>query len=141
MRGETYGAELATNYKVSSYLMFKGSYSLLRMALHGYPGGAGSLSETAEGKSPRNQIYAGAFLTLPKSFELSTHAYFVGKLSTFHLPSYTRLDVNIAWKALETVELSVAAQNLLGSHTEFGPEEGALNPVKPTIYGKVGWRF
>jgi iron complex outermembrane receptor protein len=141
MRGETYGAELSGNYKVHSSLMFRGSYSLLRMALHAYSPGGAPVSETAEGKSPRNQVYAGAFLTLPKSLELSSHTYFVGGLPTFQLPSYTRVDVNIAWKGLENTEMSLAGQNLLGSHTEYGSGEGALNPVKRSFYGKVAWRF
>jgi iron complex outermembrane recepter protein len=141
MKGKTYGAEVTGNLKVNDSLTFRGSYSLLHMSLQYYRPDFASTSETAEGQSPRNQVYGGVVLTLPKSFELSGHSYFVGQLPTFQVPSYTRVDANVTWKGLEHLELSVAGQNLLGSHMEFGTGQGALNPVNRNIYGKVTWRF
>jgi iron complex outermembrane receptor protein len=139
MKGETYGAEVAGNYKVSDRLTLRTSYSFLRLALHGYDHAVAS--EDAEGHVPRHQAYVGAFLKLPRSFELSTHSYFVGRLRTFQLPAHTRLDMNVAWKKLENVEFSVAGQNLLGKHVEFGDFEGSVNTVNRTVYGKITWRF
>jgi len=139
MKGKTYGAEVAANYKVTSLLSLKGSYSLLRLALHGYNGTV--VSENAEGQSPRHQIYIGSFLSLPRSFQLSGHAYFVGSLPTFPTPAYTRIDLNLGWKALEHVELNLVGQNLLGSHMEFGTQGSPSNVVKRSMYGKATWRF
>jgi len=140
MKGETYGSELAANYKATSFVTFRSSYSLLRMALHGNNGQTAA-SEIAEGQSPRHQMYVGSFLNLPKSFEISAHSYFVGGLSNFNIPSHTRLDLNAAWRGLENIELAVSAQNLLGSRDEFGPTQGPANKINPSIFGKITWRF
>jgi outer membrane receptor protein involved in Fe transport len=140
MKGETYGAELATNYKVSPLVTFRGSYSFLRMAMHGYNGQT-LASESVEGQNPRHQFYVGSFLNLPKSFEVAAHTYFVDSLANYQVPSYVRLDLSATWKRLENVEFSVAGQNLLGSHMESGDLPGPENRVNRRIYGKVTWRF
>jgi iron complex outermembrane receptor protein len=139
MKGETYGTELAANYKATSSFSLKGSYSLLRLALHGYKGTV--TSESAEGRSPRHQVYIGSFLNLPKSFEISGHTYFVGSLPNFQTHAYTRLDLNLGWKALENLALNLVGQNLLGPHMEFGDVGSPANVVKRSIFAKITWRF
>jgi iron complex outermembrane receptor protein len=137
--GETYGTGVAASYKPASSLSLKGSYTLLRLALHG--SNVGLLSEGREGQSPRHQVYIGSFLNLPKSFEISGHAYFVGSLPNLQTPAYTRLDLNVGWKGLENVELMLAGQNLLGSHMEFGDVSTPANVIKRSLYAKIVWRF
>jgi iron complex outermembrane receptor protein len=139
MKGETYGAELAASYELAPSFSLKGSYSFLRLALHGYNGTV--TSEGAEGRSPQNQAYIGAFLNLPRSFEISGHAYFVGSLPNFQTPAYTRLDLNLGWKRWERLELNLVGQNLLGSHMEFGDQGSPANVVKRSIFAKTTWRF
>ncbi len=138
MRGETYGVEGAGSFKLNSFLAFKGSYSFLRAALRAP---RTRTSEATEGQSPKRQFYAGSVWTLPKSFEIAAHAYVVGPLKNFGTPGYTRLDLNVGWKGGENVELSVAGQNLLGPHMEFGDLTGPVNIVKRSIYAKITWRF
>jgi iron complex outermembrane recepter protein len=140
MKGETYGSELAANYKATSFLTVRSSYSFLRMALHGNNGQTVA-SEAAENESPRHQLYVGSFLNLPKSFEVSGHSYFVGALPNFNIPSHTRLDLNVAWRGLENIELGVSGQNLLGSREEFGATQGPANKINPSVIGKITWRF
>jgi len=139
MKGQTYGAEAAASYKVNSALTLKGSYSFLRLSLHGYNGTVSS--EGAEGQSPRHQVSFGSSLNLPKSFNVAGNAYFVGSLPNFNTPAYTRVDTNIGWKGLENVELQIVGQNLLGSHPEFGDTISPANMVTRSIFGRVIWRF
>jgi iron complex outermembrane receptor protein len=140
MKGETYGAELSANYRVGGPLTLRGSYSLLRMQLHADPGTDASV-ENLEGRSPRHQAHVGALLNLPKSFEVSSHAYFTSSLLSFQVPGYTRLDTNIAWKGLRRTELSLIGQNLQGSHIEFGDDPAISNVVARSIFGRVTWKF
>jgi len=140
MKGETYGTEAAAQYKLMPSLSVKGSYSLLHLALHAYDGHAVD-PKTTEGRSPQNQAYIGANYSLPKSFEISGNAYFVGGLPDFQLPEYTRLDVNFGWKGLENLEFNVVAQNLLGSHMEYGSAISPSNVINRSIFGKITWRF
>jgi len=138
-RGKTYGLEVAANYKVSDIWTVGGSYSLLRMNLQG-PAGSTAADDT-EVQSPRHQAVASSLLTLPKSFELSAHAYFVGRLPSYDVPSYTRLDAGITWQGLEHLELGMTGQNLLGSHLEFGENPSPASAVQRSIFGRVAWRF
>jgi iron complex outermembrane recepter protein len=137
--GETYGFEAAANYKVNDRWTVKGSYSRLQMNLRGRPGS--TAADDIEGQSPRNQIYAGSTLTLPKSFELSSHAYFTGALPFYGVPGYTRLDAGIAWTGMEHLELGLTGQNLLGAHLESGESPSPANAVQRSIFGRVRWRF
>jgi len=138
--GETYGTELSASYRVSSLLTFRGGYSLLRMQLHADPG-TPSTVESPEGQSPRHQIHLGSSLNLTKYFELSGQSYFVSSLPFFHVPSYTRLDSNITWKAPRHSELSLIGQNLLGSHLEYGDTPAVSNLVGRSVFGRAAWRF
>jgi iron complex outermembrane receptor protein len=140
MKGETYGAELSTHYRVSRNLTFRGAYSLLRMQLH-RESGIGSIVENPEGQSPRHQVNFESQVNLPKSFEFTSHAYFVGSLPNYQIPRYTRIDTNITWKGIEGVELSLIGQNLQGSHLEFGDTPAASNMIPRSIFGKVQWKF
>jgi iron complex outermembrane receptor protein len=138
-KGRTYGLEVATNYKVKDTWTLRGSYSLLRMNLAG-PAGT-TAAETTEGQSPRHQIHAASSLTLPKAFELSTNAYFVGPLRSDRVPSYTRIDTGITWKGLERADLSLIGHNLLGAHQEVGQSPAPPNVVQRSIFGQIAWRF
>lgn len=138
-KGKTYGFEAVGNYKVTDTWTLRGSYSLLRMNLQGRAGS--TAADDMEGQSPRHQVYASSLLTLPKSFELSAHAYFVGALRSYHVPSYTRLDAGITWKGLEHLELGLTGQNLLGSHLEFGENPSPASTVQRSIFARIAWRF
>jgi iron complex outermembrane receptor protein len=137
LRGETYGSEAAANYKVTSALTMKASYSFLRLALHS-TNGAG---QAAEGQSPQHQVSFGSSLNLPMSFDIAGNAYFVSSLPTYKTPAYTRLDMNIGWKGLESLEFQIVGQNLLGSHGEFGDAITPANIVKRSVFGRVTWKF
>ena len=140
MRGETYGTEATAEYKLTPSLTLKGSYSLLRLALHAYDGHVFDPKST-EGQSPQNQGYIGASYSLPKSFTISANAYVVGGLPSFQIPAHTRLDLNLGWKGLENLEFNVVGQNLLGSHIEYGSVISPSNVINRSIFGKVTWRF
>jgi outer membrane receptor for monomeric catechols len=67
----------------------------------------------------------------------------VDRLPNQKVPSYARLDARLGWRLAESVELSVAGQNLLDPcHFEFGPAY-MLNPTqaKRSVYGRITWRF
>ena len=137
--GTTYGLETAVNYKATDIWTLRGSYSLLQMRLHG--ASAGATAQNIAGQSPSHQIDVSSFLHLSRSLDLSGHAYFVGALRFYNVPSYTRVDTNLRWTGFEKLELSLIGQNLLGSHLEYGETLSPSNPVHRSVYGKVAWRF
>ena len=65
-RGQTYGFELATSYKVTPAWQTRVAYSFLVLDFQPVPGS--NQPETWEGESPRNQVY------LQSSFDLGRHS-------------------------------------------------------------------
>jgi outer membrane receptor protein involved in Fe transport len=72
-----------------------------------------------------------------------TSVYFVGQLTQGAIPAYTRLDTQLRWRVLESVEFSVTGQNLLTArHPEFGNTYGVDHTeVLRSVLGKVTWKF
>jgi iron complex outermembrane receptor protein len=100
-------------------------------------------AQASVGYSPKQQAQLRSKLDLPHGLEWDTSAYFVGALRYAAVPSYTRLDTRLGWRAGEFVEFSVAGQNLLTPrHIEFGDGiQVHVTQVERSIAGKVTWRF
>jgi iron complex outermembrane receptor protein len=142
MRGETYGVETSANWSPTRRWKLSGGYSFLRMQLHRYANSRDRGSEGAEGQSPRHQFQIHSYLTLPRNFALDTSLYHVSRLATDNIPSYTRLDARVGWKVNESIDLSVALQNLLEKqHIEFLGTGVATTQPRRGAYGKLAWRF
>jgi iron complex outermembrane receptor protein len=57
------------------------------------------------------------------------------------IDAYSELDVRLAWRASEQVELSLVGQNLLHDHhLEFGTPQ-TRGEIERGVYGKAAWRF
>ena len=93
--------------------------------------------------SPKHQAQLRSTLELPHRLEWDLSAYYVGALRQGPVPSYTRLDTRLGWRVGESIELSVAGQNLLTPrHIEFGDEAQVhVTQVERSIVGTVTWRF
>lgn len=144
MRGETYGAEALLNLTVTPGWRLAGSYSFLRMQLHRDTQSRDTHAEAAEGSNPQHQFQLHSYLRLPRNFELDASLYHVSRLVSAQVPKYTRLDVRFAWQIMESLEISLAGQNLLDRrHLEFGGDGvGVLSSqVKRSAYGSLAWRF
>ncbi|MDX2032043.1 MAG: TonB-dependent receptor [Blastocatellia bacterium] len=147
MLGESYGAELSSNWNVTTHWKLSAGYTFLRVQLTPYPESRGQLppdSENEEGNSPQHQAQLRSYLKLPRGLEFDAAIYRVGGLRTGAIPAYTRLDARFGWRATESLELSVGLQNLLDPrHPEFGLQQLGETPtqVERSLYGKVTWRF
>jgi iron complex outermembrane receptor protein len=145
MRGRTYGAEASMNLNVTKGWRLAGSYSFLRMRLQPYAESLDSGGALAtEGRSPEHQFQVHSYLRLPRNFELDASLYHVSQLTHSQVPSYARLDLRLAWRIAEGVEISAGGQNLLdGRHEEFAGTDAAIltTQVKRSAYGKVTFTF
>ena len=143
--GGTDGVEVSSTWQPTRPWKLSGGYTWLSMNLHStLPGDHSADLARNERTSPTEQFNFRSYLNLPQNIHLDTMLYFVGGLSTFSVPAYTRLDSRIAWRPAERLELSVIGQNLLQpSHLEFtSANQGILaTQVKRSFYGKVTWRF
>jgi iron complex outermembrane receptor protein len=143
--GETQGAEVFANVKLAARWTISPGYTYLAMHLHKE---AASLDTTTvpetEGGIPNQQAQLRSDVNLPWHWQWTTSAYFVGRLAAPKIPSYTRLDTNLAWQPSERLTLGVVGQDLLRNlHQEYmGPDLTVLpSLIRRSAYARITWRF
>ena len=143
IQGNTTGAEIAPDWRVTSWWRVRGSYSFLHVGFRDAPGftDVGSLLSTYEGSSPRHAVVFQSFLNLPRRFELDSTLRYVSALPAEHTRAYTTADLRMGWRLAARLEFSVVGQNLLQpSHVEFQNDPGPLVAIKRGAYAKLIWR-
>ena len=138
-----YGGEVFANWNVTSRWQLSPGFSFLQMKIGLDPSSRDTSAQASVGYSPKHQAQLRSTLDLPHGLEWDTSAYFVGALRYGPVPSYTRLDTRLGWRVGESIEFSVAGQNLLTPrHIEFGDGiQVHVTQVERSIVGKVTWRF
>ena len=144
MGGETYGVELSATADMTERWRLYGQYTFLRMQLHADDPVDVASEAATEDLSPQNQFYLMSSWDLGCNWELDLIGRYVDVVPQFvDVSSYIALDLRVAWKPKENLELSVVGQNLTDpEHPEFGRTGGASlrSPtVEPQrgIYGMV----
>jgi len=130
---DTYGFELATNWAVSDRWRLYAQYTLLRMLIHGDE----FYALSTEGESPKHQFYFSSTWDVRDNIDFTMMVRYVDALPTYNVPSYITMDLRLAYRPREHIELAVVGQNLLDSqHLEYGYSAS----VPRGIYGTVTWR-
>ena len=145
MHGESHGIEMAVNWKVTDRWTLSPGYAFEGIHLHTNPASHDTTSvSTGQGNNPGNQVQLRSNLALSRSLEWNTSAYFVGRLSAEQVPSYTRLDTGITWRAWEGLTFSLVGQNLLKDHhlEARSSDQGEISGlIKRSVYAKFTWQF
>ena len=166
MEGETYGVELAANWRLTGWWRLQGTYTLLKTNMHIDPADLAALlpaqtpaqavsakgqEAAVEGNSPQQLVYLQSSWNLPWDVEFDLIGRWVDRLHGFNpggLPGvsdtveqYVTLDARLAWRAGTHVEFSVVGQNLLDNHhPEFGTNPFVRSPlteIRRGVYGQV----
>jgi len=143
IQGDTVGAEIAPDWKITHWWQVRGSYSYLNMALKDKPGftDVGSLLRSYQGSSPRHVASFQSLINLPKHFELDQTFRYSSALPAQGAGAYSTVDVRLGWQVGEGLDFSVVGQNLLRpSHVEFGGDPGPLVGIKRSAYARILWR-
>ncbi|MHB8486483.1 MAG: TonB-dependent receptor plug domain-containing protein [Candidatus Acidiferrales bacterium] len=145
MHGESHGIEMAVNWKATNRWTLSPGYAFERIHLQTNPGSLDTTSvSTGEGNSPHIEAQLRSDLALPRRLEWNTSVYFVGRLPAEQVPSYTRLDTGMTWRASEHLALSIVGQNLLKDHhlEAHSSDQGELSGlIKRSAYVKLTWQF
>lgn len=138
-----YGVEVGASWNVTDYWAVSGWYTLMKLDVDAKAGSVDVLSEKQEDDTPTNQVHFRSRLNLPWDFEFDTSLWYVGEVSHQDAAAYTRLDVRLGWRPLESLEVSVAGQNLTERrHEEFGSGLFSVRSSVPrSVYGRVTWRY
>jgi iron complex outermembrane recepter protein len=122
MNGRTNGLELWAGYQASPNWRLRAGFTKLHKELRLKPGSDGlNGGVAAEGNDPDHSWHLNSTLNLSKRWELDAIVRGVASLPTPAVPAYTVADLRVGWKPRRHLDVSLTAQNLLGSsHAEFG---------------------
>jgi iron complex outermembrane receptor protein len=143
--GEASGIETYAKWRLTRFWTLDPGYAYYSLHLHKFAASqdTGSVSGT-EGGNPNHQAQLRSNLDLPWKLQWSASAYFVNRLPAQSIPSYTRLDAGLNWRAGESVSLSVEGQNLLKNlHPEFSGTDSTVQSglMRRVVFGKITWSF
>ncbi len=144
MDGESYGVEVASKWKVTSWWQLAAGFTWLNLDLELQSQSADVISEKVEDNNPEYQFNVRSYLDLPYNLELDTAFYFVDDIENFSIPEYTRFDVHLGWQIVDWVRADVGLFNLFDpDHPEFsGVNRGITSTNVPrSAYGKLTFNF
>ena len=143
VRGDTYGFELASSYKITEAWQVRAAYSFLVMDMQPFPGTPPPTEFM--GQTPRNELYLHSTFDLGRHWELDLIGRYVDNLPTFGVSKYIVGDVRSAWRPQP-------APGTVGRGSQFGQRQvlrvwqrqhpGAVaTEVVPEVYAQVAWRY
>jgi iron complex outermembrane recepter protein len=139
---ETSGVELSLKFEPTRWWRLSGNYSYLRRRLQPNADSRDPNRGTLEGNDAPRLFSLWSAMDLSPRVTFDTVLRHVGALPQPYVPGYTELDVRIAWRPNDTLELSLVGQNLLDrQHLEFGTPSPTTAEVERGVHGKVTWRF
>jgi iron complex outermembrane receptor protein len=145
MHGDTYGAEVSVDWKISNRWSLSPGYAFLEMHLHPYAWSTDTDSApSTQGSSPKHQAQLRSHVQLRRSLFWDTSLYYVGALPAQQIPSYVRVDTQLRWHLGEKTEFSLVGQNLVQDHHAESNDIFTIvnaSQIKRGIYARVTWRF
>jgi iron complex outermembrane recepter protein len=140
-RARSYGGEIFATWNVTSRWRLSPGYGLFHIDVIQNPLSQDSTAQADLDDTPKHQIQFRSMFALRHNLDWDTSLYNVGGAD--RVPRYTRLDTQLRWRPLESVEFSIAGQNLLSArHTEFTDAyEVDYSQVQRSVLGRIAWRF
>src|SRR6202042_1918671 len=128
MHGEAHGLEMALDWKATDRWTLSPGYGFEQIHMHLDPTSrdTGSVLE-AEGSTPVDGAQLRSHLDLMHGVAWDASTYFVDRLRSGQVPSYTRLDTGLTWRWTEELAMSLVGQNLVKDrHLEFLDDSGSI---------------
>lgn len=141
--GESYGIELSADYQILPNWRLSANYTFLSVDLHTEAGSTDTVLAGLEGNAPKNRFNLQSSYKLSPTLEWNQTVYYNDNRTSLRIPSYTRVDSSLIWKAQPNLEFALAGQNLLDDqHPEFSASlfSSATN-VPRSVFGSITWRF
>ena len=150
--GLTYGGELSATWQAMDWWRLQGQFSVLEADLSAPPNSRGA-PQPPNISAPEFQASLRSSMDLGKQVELDAWVRYVDRIAYAgsyvmnsasgkdNIPGYVTFDLRLAWHPVRQLELALVGQNLAGSHREFNPLYTAPTEVRPSVYGKITWKF
>ncbi|CAI2717219.1 TonB-dependent receptor plug domain-containing protein [Nitrospina watsonii] len=145
--GYTYGVETALNWSPLDWWRFKTAFTWFDMNLKLEPGSRDAVLSQEEHVDPAYQFNLRSHIDLPHKFEFDQMLYYVDSISSngMKMKGYTRVDLRLGWRPMQSLELSVVGRNLLDPHhLEFATgtaQTTDLSLIERSVFGQVIWRY
>jgi iron complex outermembrane receptor protein len=125
LNGQSYGVEIGSTVKPTDWWSVRAAYTYLQVQLQTDPGSTDTTSVATEGNDPQNQVYLRSSMDITRHLDLDCTLRYVSELSNQQIPGYVAVDVRLAWRPTENLEVALVGQNLFDNrHPEFGTGAG-----------------
>ena len=139
--GESFGAEVAAEYSLTSAWRLWAGYTELRIHVWPNPGSTDTTRGATENHTPDRQFSLRSSIDLPAHWRLDAGFRTIGAIANQQVPAYAELNARLTYLPTAHLDLSIVGQNLLhGRHAEFGAPATRLE-IERGVYGLVEWRF
>ena len=138
LSADTYGAELASTYRINCRWELSGAYTLFYADFHGPTGSAN------QDLSPHNRVYLRSSWDLGNHWEFDLIGRYVDNIPEIAVSSYLTMDIRLAWKPYKNFEWSVVGRNLFdGRHAEFVDNlaQTVDTEVQPEVFTTLTWTY
>ncbi len=119
MEGKASGIETWGSYQATPNWRLSAGYTALKEELRLKSGSTDVAALNITGFNPAHTWMLRSSSDLSRQSELDITLRHVSKLENPAVPAYTTLGMRYGWKPREDLEVSLAVQNLLGSHAEY----------------------
>ena len=139
--GESYGAEITTEYRVADAWRVRVGYTEMRINIWSKPTSTDISHGNTENHSPNRQFSVNSSVDLPLDLRLDGGLRYVSEIANQQVPAYTELDARLTWSPTTQLGLSLVGQNLLHRrHAEFGTV-ATRREIERGLQGAIEWHF
>lgn len=150
-QAQSYGTELSGTVKMTDNWSITGAYSYISIFADVEPQDKAYITrgfeQLYEGTTPNNILYLRNSWSPTDDWDLDLIHRYVDQVAFGEIPPYFEMDVRLAWRPKEHLELAVVGQNLLDSaHAEFGttelvPFNALRTQVQRSVYGSITYQY
>jgi iron complex outermembrane receptor protein len=144
-RGRSYGGEIFAAWNATKRWRIVPSYSFIHINMN-FTDPTDVGSGNTDATTPRHQVQVRSLFNLTRTIDWDTTFAWnasLGNAVSESVPAYARVDMRLAKRIGESIEISVAGQNLSsGRHLEFVVENGVVPVyVSRSVYGRIAFHF
>ena len=145
MQGETYGVEIAADYRPAQHWRFRASYTFVKVDVRARDNGTIVGALPWEGMTPQQQVQLWGQTDLARDVTLDVVVRYVDSLPALSISDYITADARIGWDITENFRVSLIGRNLLqNGHLEFGSENllpSANTVADRQVFAVLQWQF
>lgn len=147
MEGISYGAEIAVDWRIARWWEIEAAYSFLEMDLEVDADSTDTRSEAAEDEVPEHTVTLRSHFALRDDLDLDLWGRFADGITVAGATSIDpafALDMQLAWRPTEELEISLVGQNLLDSQApQWGEDRDNhfISEVERSVYLKMEVEF